>query len=60
MLKNEFPKLILKDSWVMAHKAIGMLLKLFTIMGTLLSRWLIRSALDYSIGLNHSIGTSNS
>jgi hypothetical protein len=52
-----FPNRISRDSWLIMHKAIGMLSKLFMVMGTLLSRWLIMNALVYSIGFSRSIGT---
>jgi hypothetical protein len=58
--RMSFQNQILRDSWLIVHKPIGMLLKLFMVLGTLLLRSLIRSAVVYSIGLSHSIGTPNS
>jgi hypothetical protein len=52
-----FQNRISKDSWLITHKPIGTLLKLFMVMGTLLLGWLIKNALVYSIGFNRSIGT---
>ncbi len=54
-----FQNWIFKDSWVIAHKPIGILSKLFMVMVTLLSWWLIRNTHVYSIGLSCSIGTPN-
>jgi hypothetical protein len=50
---------ILKDSWLITHRFIEMLSKLFTILETPLSRWLIKNVHVYSIELNRSIGTPN-
>jgi hypothetical protein len=49
----------LRDSWLITHVPIGTLPKLFMVLGTLLSGWLIKSALVYFVGLNCSIGTPN-
>jgi len=45
-----FQNQISRDSWLMAQKQIGMLSKLFMVLGTLLLRWLINNTLVYSIG----------
>jgi hypothetical protein len=52
-----FQNQISRDSWLIAHKPIRMVSKLFMVMRTLLSKWLIKNALVYSIGLNRSIST---
>jgi len=49
----------LKDSCLIMHKPIGTLLELSMVLGTFLSRWLIRNVPIYSIGLNRSINTAN-
>jgi hypothetical protein len=54
-----FHNLILSDSWLIMHKPIGTLSKLFMVLGTPLLGWLIRSAYVYSIGFNRLIGTLN-
>ncbi len=52
-----FENPISRDSWLITHKPIGMLLELFMVQGTLLLRWLIRSTPIYSIGIIHLINT---
>jgi hypothetical protein len=59
MLKHWIPNSISRDSWLITHKPIGMQSELFMVQRTPLSRWLIRSAHVYSIGLNHLINTPN-
>jgi hypothetical protein len=54
-----FQNLISRDSWLIAHKLIGMPSKLFMDQGTPLWGWLIMSAHVYSIGFNHLISTPN-
>jgi hypothetical protein len=55
---TSFQNWISKDSWLIMHKPIGMISKLFMVLGTLMSRWLIKNTHVYSIGLSRSIGTS--
>jgi hypothetical protein len=54
-----FQNPVSKDSWLITHKPIETWSWLFMVQRTLLSWWLIRSALIYSIRLNHSINTQN-
>ncbi len=56
---TSFQNLISRDLWLIVHKPIGIWSELFMVQGTPLSRWLIRSALVYSIELNHLINTLN-
>jgi hypothetical protein len=60
MLKNEFPKPKFKIFMVDSAQTNWKLSKLFMVMGTLLSRWLIKSAHVYSFRLSCLIGTLNS
>ncbi len=60
MWKNRFPKPKFKGSMVDNAQANWKLSKLFMVMGTLLSRWLIKNAHVYSIGFSCLIDTPNS
>ncbi len=60
MLKNEFPKPKFKGFMTDNAQTNWKLSKLLMVMGTFLSRWLIKSAHVYSIRLNCLIGTPNS
>jgi hypothetical protein len=60
MLKNGFPKPKLKRFMANSAQTNWKLSKLFMVMGTLLSRRLIKSAHVYSIGLICLIRTPNS
>jgi hypothetical protein len=59
MLKHMFPKPNFKGFMAENAKPNGTLSKLFMVSKTPLSRWLIRSALVYSIGIIHLINTQN-
>jgi len=54
-----FQNPISRDSWLITHKLIGTLSKLFMVLGTSLLRWLIRSTHVYFIGVIHLINTAN-
>jgi hypothetical protein len=57
MLKHMFAKQNFKGFMADNTQANWNVSKLFMAMGTLLSKWLIKNALVYSIGLSHSIST---
>jgi hypothetical protein len=52
-----FQNWISKDSWLIVHKPIKMLSKLFMVLKSLLLGWSIMNAPIYSIGLSRSIST---